>query len=269
MNDKLDAVLTDLEAEGAQLESWVAPLDAGQWTILTPAEGWTIAHQIAHLAWTDETSVDAATDEEAFAETVKLAMANPTGFVDLAADELAGLDPATLLARWQTSRSALVDALRLVPEGTKIPWYGPPMSPTSMATARLMETWAHAHDVAESLGIEPPRTERAKHVAYLGVRTRDFAHHMRGETPPTAEFRVELTGPSGDVWTWGPEDAEQRVIGDGWDFALLATRRLHPDDADVKATGDQAEHWLTIIQAFAGLPGSDPQRRSSGKGAGK
>lgn len=262
MNDKLEAVLTDLEAEGAQLESWVSPLAAGQWSTPTPAEGWTIAHQIAHLAWTDETSVKAASDEEAFAETVKAAMANPTGFVDEAAGEGAAFDPAELLARWQSSRRSLIEALRDVPEGAKIPWYGPPMSPTSMATARLMETWAHAHDVAEALGVEPPRTERAKHVAYLGVRTRDFAYLMRGETPPVEEFRVELTGPGGDQWVWGPEDAAQRVVGDGWDFALLATRRLHPDDADVKATGKDAEHWLTIVQAFAGLPGPDPLRRS-------
>lgn len=261
MIDKLNAVLADLEAEGAQLQSWVAPLDAGLWSTPSPAEGWTIAHQIAHLAWTDETSVKAATDEEAFAETVKGAMANPTGFVDEAANELAALDPAELLARWQSSRESLAKALRDVPEGVKIPWYGPPMSPTSMATARLMETWAHAHDVAEALGIESPRTDRAKHVAYLGVRTRDFAHHMRGESPPTEEFRVELTSPSGELWAWGPEDAAQRVTGDGYEFALLATRRLHPDDAAVKAVGPEAEHWLTIVQAFAGMPGADPVRR--------
>lgn len=261
MNEKLEVVLADLEAEGAQLESWLVPLEPPAWSGPTPAEGWTIAHQVAHLAWTDETSVKAASDEEAFAETLKAAMANPSGFVDEAAEELAALEPAELLTRWRTSRQTLAAALRHVPEGTKIPWYGPPMSPMSMATARLMETWAHGHDVAGALGIEPPRTGRAKHVAYLGVRTRDFAHHMRGETPPAEEFRVELTGPSGDVWAWGPVDAAQRVMGDGWDFGLLATRRLHRDDADVKATGEQAEHWLTIVQAFAGLPGADPVRK--------
>lgn len=262
MNDKLEAVLIDLEAEGAQLESWVAPLAPLDWATPTPAEGWTIAHQIAHLAWTDETSVKAASDEAAFAETVKAAMANPTGFVDEAAEELASLGPAALLARWQSSRSALIGALRAVPEGSKIPWYGPPMSPTSMATARLMETWAHAHDVASALDVDVPRSDRAKHVAYLGVRTRDFAHQMRGETPPSEEFRVELTAPSGDTWAWGPQDAAQRVTGDGWDFALLATRRLHPDDAEVSAVGEEAEHWLTIVQAFAGMPGADPVRRA-------
>lgn len=263
MNDLLDAVLTDLDAEGAQLEAWVAPLEAAAWSTSTPAEGWTIAHQIGHLAWTDETSVKATRDEAAFAETVEAAVANPTGFVDEAAAELAAIVPAELLARWQRSRADLSMALRAVPEGSKIPWYGPPMSPTSMATARLMETWAHSHDVAAALDLEVPRSDRAKHVAHLGVRTRDFAHHMRGEQPPTSEFRVELIAPSGEVWAWGPEDARQRVTGDGWDFALVATRRLHPDDADLKAEGDQAQHWLTIVQAFAGLPGADPVRRSA------
>ena len=56
-----------------------------------------------------------------------------------------------------------------------MPWFGPPMSPTSMATARFMETWAHALDVYDALGIEPEPTDRIRHVAHLGVRTRDFA----------------------------------------------------------------------------------------------
>ena len=43
----------------------------------------------------------------------------------------------------------------------RIPWYGPDMSARSGATARLMETWAHAQDVADALGISP-RTLRYK-----------------------------------------------------------------------------------------------------------
>ncbi|MFI5429910.1 hypothetical protein [Aeromicrobium sp. UC242_57] len=50
------------------------------------------------------------------------------------------------------------------------------------------------------------------------------------------------------------------MTGSGHDFALLATRRRHLDDVDVTAEGDAAQHWLTIIQAFAGMPGADPAR---------
>lgn len=131
-----------------------------------------------------------------------------------------------------------------------------------MATARMMETWAHSHDVADALGHEVSRGDRVKHVCHLGVRTRGFAYLMRGQEDPGVEVRVELTAPSGDLWTWGPQDAPQRVRGDAWDFALLVTRRRHRDDVDVRAEGVDAEHWLSIAQAFAGLPGSDPKRLS-------
>ncbi|MDQ4007925.1 MAG: maleylpyruvate isomerase N-terminal domain-containing protein, partial [Actinomycetota bacterium] len=59
-------VLDDLAAEGAALEALVAGLDADGWRTATPAPGWTIAHQVAHLAWTDEAALLAATDPGAF-----------------------------------------------------------------------------------------------------------------------------------------------------------------------------------------------------------
>ena len=90
------------------------------------------------------------------------------------AEELATLAPAELLADWRVTRGRLHDALLTVPEGRKVPWFGPPMSAASMATARLMETWAHGLDVADALGVNRPATERLRSIAHLGVRTRDY-----------------------------------------------------------------------------------------------
>ena len=59
-------ILADLAAEGDQLEALVAGLTDSQWRAQTPAEGWDVATQIAHLAWTDEAAVIAATDKEAW-----------------------------------------------------------------------------------------------------------------------------------------------------------------------------------------------------------
>ena len=163
--------------------------------------------------------------------------------------------PEDLLARWRTGRSALSAALRELPDGQKMPWFGPPMSAASMGTARFMETWAHSLDVHEALGAEPEGTDRIRHVAHLGVRTRNFAFATRGLDAPAEEFRVELVAPSGQVWLWGPEDAAQRVGGPAYDFCLLVTQRVHRDDTDLVATGADAETWLAIAQAFAGPPG--------------
>lgn len=255
----LDAVLDDLAAESAQLDGWVAGLTPDRWGTVTTPEGWTVAHQVAHLHWTDVASTYAINDAKAFDALITAALENPEGYVDEATEELAQEPPESLLPAWRQGRTDLVEALRSVPEGTRIPWFGPPMSPASMVTARLMETWAHGHDVAEALGISVPRTDRAKHVCHIGVRTFAFTHQQRGENVPAVEMRVELTAPSGELWTWGPEDAAERVTGDGWDFALLATRRRHRRDVDVTATGPVADHWLDIVQAFAGLPGNDPK----------
>jgi uncharacterized protein (TIGR03084 family) len=256
----LDTVLADLAGESLQVDQWVAGLPADGWATVTTPEGWTVAHQVAHLHWTDTASLAAVTDPDAFGRLMRSATEDPFGFIDAATDEVAMLPPEELLAAWREGRVDLDAALRSVPDGERIPWFGPPMSPASMATARIMETWAHGHDVAESLDLVVRPTARAKHVCHIGVRARGYAYLVRGEQDPGVDIRVELTGPDGDMWTWGPEDATERVTGSGWDFALLATRRRHLDDTDIRAEGEHAAHWLTIVQAFAGMPGADPVR---------
>lgn len=258
----LDDVLTDLAAESEQLDGWVAHLDDAGWGTVTTTEGWTVAHQLAHLRWTDNASIVAIAGGEAFDELMSTASADPTGFVDTEAERLAQIPPAQLLADWRAGRPALAEGLRGVPDGEKIAWFGPPMSPASMATARFMETWAHSQDVADALGIDVPRTDRVRHVCHLGVRTRGYAYLMRGLEAPAVDVRVELTAPSGELWTWGDESAADRVTGDAWDFALLASRRRHRDDVAVVADGEYADAWLDVAQTFAGLPGNDPVRMS-------
>jgi uncharacterized protein (TIGR03084 family) len=251
----LQQIVDDLRAESDELDALVAPLADAGWTAPTPAAGWTVAHQIGHLLWTDRAALIAVTDEVAFADAVKIAAADPDGFVDAAADELAAIAPAELLADWRLTRARLHDTLLTVADGRKLPWFGPPMSAPSMATARLMETWAHGLDVADALGVTRPATERLRSIAHIGVRTRDFAFVINGLQPPSEPFHVELRAPDGSVWSWGPEDAAQRVTGSAEDFCFLVTQRRSPHELDLTADGDDAVRWLPIAQAFAGPPG--------------
>ncbi|MEU0399008.1 TIGR03084 family metal-binding protein [Streptomyces sp. NPDC006197] len=248
-------VLDDLRDESDELDRLVGELSEERWAASTPAPGWTIAHQIAHLAWTDRAALLAATDADAFAAETEKALAAPDRFVDEGAEEGAKLPPAELLARWRTGREQLQEALRAVPPGARFPWYGPPMSASAMATARLMETWAHGQDVADALGVVRAPTARLRHVAWIGHRARDYAFLVRGVPAPAEPFRVELVAPDGTSWTYGPEDAAQRVTGPALDFCLLVTQRLHRDDTALVAVGEDAERWLGIAQAFAGPAG--------------
>jgi uncharacterized protein (TIGR03084 family) len=255
------SVIDDLHRESEELDRLVGELDEGQWALTTPAAGWTVAHQIAHLAWTDRSALLAVTDADGFAKEVEKALASPEGFVDQGAEEGAAQPPARLLAGWREGRTALENALRAAPAGTRFPWYGPPMSVASTATGRLMETWAHGQDVADALGVVRPPTDRLKHVVRIGVRARGFAFAVHGLAAPAEEFRVELESPSGEVWAYGPADATQRVTGPALDFCLLVTQRAHRADLAVRAEGPDADRWLDIAQAFAGPPGAgrDPK----------
>ncbi|WP_329337856.1 TIGR03084 family metal-binding protein [Streptomyces sp. NBC_00663] len=259
-------VIDDLCAESEELDLIVAELSKEQWSLPTPAPGWTVAHQIAHLAWTDHSSLLAVTDQGAFSREVEKALAAPGDFVDNGAEEGAAKPPERLLAYWRAGREDLADALRGAPDGARFPWYGPPMSTASMATARLMETWAHGLDVADALGVTRAPTDRLRHIVRLGVRTRDFAFGVHGLTPPFEEFRVELVAPSGEVWSYGPEDAPQRVTGPALDFCLLVTQRAHRTDLALTAMGEDAGRWLDIAQAFAGPAGDG--RAPKGEAAG-
>jgi uncharacterized protein (TIGR03084 family) len=248
-------MVADLRAESDDLDALVAPLAVARWADPTPSPGWTVAHQVAHLWWTDRVALLSVTDEAGFAEVLTGAMQNPIGFVDAGAEELAATPPAELLSEWRATRARLHDALLTVEEGRKLPWFGPPMSAPSMATARLMETWAHGLDIADALGVQRAPTERLRSIAHLGVRTRDYAFVVNELTPPAEPFLVELRAPGGNTWSWGPADAAQRVTGAAEDFCFLVTQRRPLSALDLAAHGPDAQHWLEIAQAFAGPPG--------------
>src|SRR5579859_2285351 len=59
-------VYADLVAEGEAVDKLVAGLPPEGWARQTPAPGWTIAHQIAHLASVARLVGTAAADPEAF-----------------------------------------------------------------------------------------------------------------------------------------------------------------------------------------------------------
>jgi enediyne biosynthesis protein E11 len=251
----VDEVLADLAAEGDELDRMVSGLDADQWRLATPAPGWSIANQISHLASSDRLAVLAATDAEAFEVRRAALIADFDEAVGADASEFASDPPERLLAVWREARTGLQAALARVPEGQRVPWVVAAVSPATLATTRLMELFGHGQDIADALGVRPPVTDRIVHVARLGVRTRDYAFLARGLTPPAEEFRIELSAPGGEVWSWGPEDAAQGVSGPAIDFCLLVTQRRHRDDLRLVVRGADANRWLSFAQAYAGPPG--------------
>jgi uncharacterized protein (TIGR03084 family) len=265
----LDELLDDLHAESAELDALVAGLDPAGWARPTPAEGWTIAHQIAHLAWTDGWTIRAARTPADFFDTAVRTFTPGSDPIAEGAAAGAAEPPAELLSRWRAGRAEVLAALGAVPTDVRLPWFGPPMKAASMATARLMETWAHGQDVADALGAARVPSARLRHVAHLGVRTMGFAFTLHGLPAPEEPVRVELTGPDGELWAWGPEDATDRIAGPALDFCQLVTQRRHPDDLALAVSGRTALAWLPIAQVFAGPPGKGREPEKSAPESGR
>ena len=71
---------------------------------------------------------------------------------------------------------------------------------------------------------------------------------------PDTPVRVELTGPSGDIWSWGLEEAKDMVKGPAEYFCLVMVHRRHVADTDLIINGETAQQWMSIAQAYAGPP---------------
>lgn len=250
-------ICRDLHNEQEALDAIVSKLSAEQWDLITPFIGWSIKYEIAHVAYWDMATRLAASDETAFRKLIGSMFVSEEAYME-SQRELREATPAYVMEYWRRERKALVDALTAKDPKDRIPWVGPTMSARSKATARIMETWAHAQDVVDTLGIERGPTDRLRHVAHIGVTTFGWSHVSRGLEVPDVAVRLELIGPSGDLWTWGPGDTSDSIKGQAEDFCLVVVQRRHVDDTRLEVKGDVARNWMLIAQAFAGPPVDGP-----------
>ncbi len=254
----LDQVIADLLAETDSLEAVLRQVPFAQWEKPTHAPGWAIRDQVAHLAHFDDTARLAIQDPEAFAAAAKRDRSAPP--------PPPGSEPAYLLAArerpapdifdwWERSRHELVEAAGTLEGDRRMPWFGPPMSGVSFLTARLMEAWSHGLDIVDVAGVMRSESERLRHIAFLGFRTRGYSYQTRGLEPNSEPVRVELTAPDGQLWVFGEANAEQVVRGPAADFCAVVTRRRHVADTRLETEGEAAAEWMLFAQAYAGPPG--------------
>ncbi len=251
----LAALVDDLVAETAVLHAVLEGLRPEQWSLATPAAGWSVGDHVGHLAYFDVATLQSLLDPEQFRLDAAALRAGGDDFSDRIASEYRGLSGEARLAWFQTARAALIDGYRKTDPGRRLPWYGPDMAPASSVTARLMETWAHGQDIVDTLGTNLPATGRLRHVADLGIRAMRYSYAINDLPPPTDAILVALTAPDGAAWSWGAADAFNRVEGNALDFCRVVTQRRHPDDTDLVVTGPAAQEWISIAQAFAGPAG--------------
>ncbi len=245
-------ICKDLEAEHEALDLVVANLDEKGWDTVTYCWGWTIRDEISHLAYIDGTSKLAVVDKDVFIKHVKEMPKDFDKFHDLVLSSGRGKTGPEMLAWWRENRSDLVKVLEPLDPKDRLPWYGPSMSAKSFATARLMETWMHGHDIVDILKADRPLTDRLQHIAHLGVVTFGWSFATNQLEVPKVPVRIELTSPSGKLWEWGPKEADNLVRGSAEAFCLVVGRRRNIADTSLEIKGAVAKQWMEIGQIFAG-----------------
>jgi uncharacterized protein (TIGR03084 family) len=263
VNDVED-LARDLADEHEALESLVTGLDDASWRRMTPAAGWSVADQIAHLAYFDDAAALAITDPDAFvlAREALVHAAFAEGVDDYTLHRYREMAPSEILEHWRDARRRLLVAAASLSASARVAWYGPEMSGRSFLTARLMETWAHGVDVADALEVAPSDSARLRHIVRLGYVTRDWSYRVRAETPPDVSIGVRVSDATGTLYTHGPDDALEVISGPALDFCLVVTQRRHVDDTALDV-GQWGRHWMVRAQAFAGAPTTGPAPRTS------
>jgi uncharacterized protein (TIGR03084 family) len=247
--DQSKAVYDDLAAEQDRLDEVLAALAPGDWGRPSAAAGWSVSDVVLHLAQT----------EELVAASAQGVAGPPFGrrsdgeSIDDLAGRLVAAERDTpadaVYQRWNAARHASVEALRGCPPGTRLPWATNALSPTSLATTRLAEHWAHALDITAPLGLAYPDTGRLRHVAWLATRTLPYAFMTAGE--PDGPVRSVLTAPDGGQWRFGPADAPSVISGPAGAFCRVAAQRLDPAESGLVATGPDGPAALRLLRTYA------------------
>lgn len=246
-------IVEDLKAEQQSLDNFLTSLRDAQWDLATLAEGWSIRDSVSHIAHIDEVAVQAIKgDNTPFELAMKIGMA----FNEVGPKRGRALNPGQILDWWRKVREIMNDELIKLDPKARIPWFALPMGARAFATARLMETWAHGIDCYDAARVEPVYTDRLRHIIFLGLQARPYAYQVNGLTLPDTPLCIELTLPSGKVWTQGPDGAENIISGNASDFCRVAVRRRHWRDTSLKVSGSDALKFMEIVQTYAGPPGS-------------
>lgn len=255
-------ICSDLVAEYQSLDHLAAGLDKNQWFLATRFFDWTVFDEVAHIVFFDHEALLAIDDPRRFKARARAIMKIVQSEDNWPAhfNPMLGITgPDELLVFWRDIRSRLVQRLQEMAPESRLPWYGPDMRAQAFAAARLMETWAHGQDIFDVLHKKREHTSRLYHVAHMGVITFKWSFTVRGMSPPDIQPRVVLAGPGKQIWKWGKPGTPEQVRGSAQDFCLVVTQRRNVVDTDLKWQGRHVGKWLSMAQAFAGVPQDPPK----------
>lgn len=254
----LVTVIEDLRAEGDELYQFLKPLKDPDWSRKTTFKSWTINDVVQHLYFGDYLGLTSHKSGAAFLAFMKEVQDSGLPLVAFTRQWLDGRQGAEMLEHWHRHFVEMCQRFAASDPGIRLTWAGPDMGLMMFATARLMETWAHAWEIYDVLGITRNHTDRIRHIATIGVKTYAWTFANRKRELPGPPPHVSLTAPSGASWEWNTPQEHNAVSGDAVEFCQVVTQVRNIADTGLNVRGEAARAWMAIAQCFAGPPEEPP-----------
>jgi uncharacterized protein (TIGR03084 family) len=227
----------------------------------TQFKSWTVDDILGHLHFFNAAAEAALAGADAFDAMMAPAMERFSSggkILDLQFPWLGDLQGRALFDAWQQGAARVAEAYEAADPKARVKWLGPEMSALSSITARQMETWSHGQAIFDLLGETRHESDRIRNIAHLGVATFGWSFRVWGQDVPEPAPYVELTAPSGAIWSWNAPQEANRVTGSAVEFAQIVAQTRNWKDTAVKVNSEVAQRWMQQAQCFAGPPNSPP-----------
>jgi len=256
-----------LAAEVDALSDVLSDFGGEDWSRPTPAVGWDVSHQVAHLITVFRLATMAASEPDRFRSALSQMSDDLTANVQQAMAPLVALGNEALASLWLETSERCVEVFRAIDGRQIVPWLVNDIPADVLAMAGTAETFAHGQDIRDAFGATRWPSDHIRAVCEFAYHTRLFGYAGQGLQPPAQlPLQFALVSPSGATWTIGDADTDNVVSGPAWDLALLVTRRRDVDDLDLVASNPTVQEWMSLAQAYRG-PGGPGRRPLEAKAA--
>ena len=231
----------------------------------TQFKGWTFNNVIGHLhVWNYAADISLKDGDEwkNFANSAMQALGSGSSMNEFEQTITKGIKGPELLSMWKEYYTDMTERFAVADPKKRVKWMGPDMSVRSSISARHMETWAHAQELYDSLGLDRINEDRIKNIVIIGNNTFKWCFTVHKKTLPSTKPYLKLISPSGSIWEYNEPSEEHKIEGLAEEFCQVVTQVRNIKDVNLKLTGSIADEWMSVAQCFAGgaeqppLPGT-------------
>ena len=221
----------------------------------TQFKGWTFNNVIGHLhVWNYAADISLKDGDEwkNFANSALQALGNGSSMNEFEQTITKGIQGPELLSMWKEYYTDMTERFAVADPKKRVKWMGPDMSVRSSISARHMETWAHAQELYDSLGLDRTNEDRIKNIVIIGNNTFKWCFTVHKKSLPSIKPYLKLISPSGEIWEYNEFSEEHKIEGLAEEFCQVVTQVRNIQDVNLKLTGSIAEEWMSVAQCFAG-----------------